>query len=151
MWELDCKESWGPKNWCFWTGVLEKTLESPLDCKEIKLVHPKGNKPWIFIGGWSWNSNTLTNWFLFTGKDLDAGKDWRWEENGDNRGWDGWMASQTRWTWVWANCGTWWTGKPGVLQSMGSQRNRHNWATELTDWWNKWMWSKILLNPHLCG
>ena len=57
MWELDCKESWAPKNWCFWSLVLEKTLESPLDCKEIQPVHPKGNQSWIFIGSWSWNSN----------------------------------------------------------------------------------------------
>ena len=65
MWELDHKEGWVPKNWCFWTVVLEKTLESPLDCKEIKSVHPKGNQSWIFSGrtdGWSWNSNTLTTW-----------------------------------------------------------------------------------------
>ena len=67
-------------NWCFWTGVLEKTLESPLDCKAIKPVHPKGNQSLIFIGRWNWNSNTLANWFLFIGKDSDAGKDWRWEK-----------------------------------------------------------------------
>ena len=65
IWELDHKESWEPKNWGFWTVVLEKTLESPLDCKEIKPVHPKGNQSWIFIGRdwcWSWNSNTLAIW-----------------------------------------------------------------------------------------
>ena len=62
MWELDYKESWGPKIWCFWTVVLEKTLESPLDCKEIQLVHPKENQSWLFIGCWSWNSNTLATW-----------------------------------------------------------------------------------------
>ena len=60
MWELDYRESWVPKNWCLWTIVLEKTLESPLDCKEIQLVHPKGDQSWIFI--WSWNSNTLVTW-----------------------------------------------------------------------------------------
>ena len=62
MWELDCEESWAPKNWCFWTMVLEKTFESPLDCKEIQPVHPKGDQSWVFIWKdwcWSWNSNTL--------------------------------------------------------------------------------------------
>ena len=60
MWELDSKESWGPKNWCFWNAVLEKTLESPLDCKEIQSVHPKGNQSWIFSWkDWCWSSNTL--------------------------------------------------------------------------------------------
>ena len=66
MWELDYKESWAAKNWCFWTVVLEKTLESPLDCKEIQPVHPKGDQSWIFrtgkVWGWSWNSNTLSTW-----------------------------------------------------------------------------------------
>jgi len=65
MWELDHKESWALKNWCFWTVVLEKTLESPLDCKEIQPVHPKWNQSWIFIGRkwcWSWNSNTWATW-----------------------------------------------------------------------------------------
>ena len=85
MWELDCKESWAPKNWCFWTVVLEKTLESPLDCKEIQPVHPKGNQSWIFVGGTDAEDPILwppdsKNWLV--GKDLDAGKDWRWEEKG---------------------------------------------------------------------
>ena len=82
MWELDHKEGWVLKNWCFWTVVLEKTLESPLDCKEIQPVNPKGNQSWIFIGKtcWSWSSNTLTTWCeenRHDGKDPDAGKDWR--------------------------------------------------------------------------
>ena len=87
MWELDYKESWARKNWCFWTVVLEKTLESPLDCKEIQPVHPKGNQSWIFIGRsdtkaeapilWPPDSE---NWLI--GKDPDAGKDWRQEEKG---------------------------------------------------------------------
>ena len=86
MWELDYKENWVPKNWCFWTVVLEKTLESPLDSKEIQPVHPKGDqslgvhwKDWC----WSWNSNTSANWCEeLTHKDPDAGKDWRQEEKG---------------------------------------------------------------------
>ena len=85
MWELDCKESWAPKNWCFWTVVLEKTLANP--CKEIQPVHPKGNQSWIFIGRIDAEAETpifwppdAKNWLI--GKDLDAGKDWRWEEKG---------------------------------------------------------------------
>ena len=87
MWELDYKESWAPKNWCFWTVVLEKTPESPLDSKEIQPVHPKGNQSWIFIGGTDAEAETLIlwppdvkNWII--GKDPDAGKDWRQEEKG---------------------------------------------------------------------
>ena len=87
MWELDCKESWAPKNWCFWTVVLEKTLGSPLDCKEIQPVHPKGNQSWIFIGRTDVEAETpilwppeVKNWL--TGKDPDAGEDWRREEKG---------------------------------------------------------------------
>ena len=85
MWELDYKESWVPKYWCVWTVVLEKTLESPLDCKEIKPVHPIGNQPWIFIGRTDaeapifWLPN-VKSWLI--GKDPDAGKDWRQEEKG---------------------------------------------------------------------
>ena len=87
MWELDHKESWAPKNWCFWTVVLEKILESPLDCKEIQPVHPKGNQSWIFIGGTDAKAEApilwppdVKNWLI--GKDPDAGKDWRQEEKG---------------------------------------------------------------------
>ena len=82
MWELDCKESWVPKNWCFWTVVLEKTLERPLDCKEIQPVHPKGNQSWIFIGRTDAEAETpilwptdAKSWHIW--KDPDAGKDWR--------------------------------------------------------------------------
>ena len=125
-----------PKNWCFWTVVLEKTLESPLDFKEIQPVHPKGNQSWVFIGNWCWslNSNTLAT----SCEELTHWKRlWCWEvlgagEEGDDRGWDGWMASLTRWTWVSVNSGSWWwTGRPGVLRFMGSQRVRHDWVTEL--------------------
>ena len=87
MWELDYKENWAPKNWCFWTVMLEKTLESPLDCKEIQPVHPKGNQSWIFIGGTDVEAETpilwpldAKNWLIW--KDPNAGKDWRWEEKG---------------------------------------------------------------------
>ena len=115
--------------------MLEKTLESPLDQKEIQPVHPKGDQSWVFIGRTDIEAGTpvlwppdVKNWL--NGKDPDAGKDWRWEEN--DRGWDGWMASPTQWTWVWVNSRSWWwTGKPGVLQPMGLQRVRHDWAAEL--------------------
>ena len=135
MWELDSKESWAPKNWCFWTVVLEKTLESPLDCKEIQPVNIKGNQSWIFLGRTDAEAETpilwphdAKNWLLE--KDLDAGKDWRQEEKGTT-GWDGWMASPTQWTWVWVNSrGWWWTGRPGVLQFMGLQRAQNVLVTE---------------------
>ena len=87
MWELDYKESWALKNWWFWTVVLEKTLESPLDCKEVQLVHPKGNQSWIFIGRTDAEAETpilwppdVKNWLIW--KDPDAGKDWTQEEKG---------------------------------------------------------------------
>ena len=87
MWQLDYKESWAPKNWCFWTVVLEKTLEGPLDCKEIQPVHPKGNQSWIFITRTDAEAATpilwppdAKKWLIW--KDPDPGKDWRWEEKG---------------------------------------------------------------------
>ena len=100
MWELDYKESWAPKNWCFWTVVLEKTLESPLDSKEIQSVHPKGNQSWIFIGRTDVEAEApilwppdAKNWLI--GKDRDAGKDWRWEEKQMTEyamvGWHNWL------------------------------------------------------------
>ena len=83
LWELDHKEDWAPKNWCFWTVVLEKTLESPLDCKEIKPVNPKGNQSWIIHWkDWCSSSNTLATWYnnWLIWKDPDAGKDWMQEK-----------------------------------------------------------------------
>ena len=138
MWELDCEESWAPKNWCFWTMVLEKTLESPLDCKEIQPGHPKGNQSWIFIGRMDAEAETPILWLP------DAGKDWMEAEKGDDRGWDGWIASQTQWTWVWVNSRSWWwIGRSCMLQFMGLQRVGHNWATEL-NWTDEDMQSYIL-------
>ena len=136
MWELDYKESWALKNRGFWTVVSEKMLESLLDCKEIQPVHPKQNQFWIFIGRIDFEVETpilwppdIKSWLIW--RDPDAGKDWRWEE-GDNRGWNAWMASLTQWTWVWVNSRSWWwTGRPGVLLFMGSQRIGHDWVTEL--------------------
>ena len=144
VWKLGHKEGWALKNWCFWAMVLEKILESPLDCKEIQPVHPKGDLSWVFIGRTFTEAETpilwpphaeLTHWK----------RPWYWEGlgavgEGDNRGWDGWMASVTRWTWVWVNSRSWWrTGRPGVLWFMGSQRVRHDWVTELN-------WTELIKN-----
>ena len=133
MWELDYKESWVPKNWCFWIVVLEKTLESHFDSEGIKPVNPKGNQPWIFIGRTEAEAEAPILWppdmkSWLTGKDPDAG---RGRGAGHDRGWDGWMASLTQWIWVWANSRRCWkTRKSGMLQSMGLQRVIHDWATE---------------------
>ena len=145
MWELDYKQSWAPKNWCFQTVALEKNLGSPLDYKEIQPVHLKGNESWIFIGRTDVEAETPILWPP-DGKNWVIWKDpfafpWCWERlqvggEGDDRGWDGWMASLTQWTWVWVNSGSWWwTGKPGVLRSVGSQRLRFDWVTELNKMW----------------
>ena len=126
MWELDHKEGWVLKNWCFLIVQLEKILESPLDWKEVKPVNPKGNQPWIVIGRTDaeteapilWPPEEPTYWK----------RPWCWErlrakgEEGD-KGWGDWMASLIQWTRTWANSGRWWgTEKPGVLQSMALWR-----------------------------
>ena len=132
---LDHKEGWGPKNWGFWPVVLEKTLESPLDCKEIQPVHPKGNQSWIFIGRTEAEaeSNTLATWCE---EPTYWKRPWCWErlkakgEEG-GKGWDGWLASPNQWTWTWAISRRYCrTGKPGMLLSMGSQIIGNNLATE---------------------
>ena len=136
MWELDYKENWAPKNWCFWTVVLEKTLESPLDCKKIQPVNPKGNQSLIFIGRTDAEAETPIllppdpkNWLIW--KDPDAGK----IEDGKRRerqrmSWlDG--ITDTMYMSLRSSRSWWWTGKPGVLQSMWWQRVGHDWMTEL--------------------
>ena len=133
MWELDYKETWAPKNWCFWTVVLEKALESPLNCKEIKPVHPKGSQSWIFIGRTvaeaeapyfghlMWRTDSLE-------KTLMLGK---------TEGRNDWMSSPTQWTGVWANSGRRWrTGKPGMLQSMRVAKS----LTRLSLWTTPLLW-----------
>ena len=120
MWEWDYKESWGPKNWCFWIVVLEKTLESPLDCKEIQPVYPKGNQSWIFIGGTDAEAETPILWPPDAKNWTHWKRPWCWERlkagEGDDRGWGGWMALLTQWTWIWVGSRSWWwIGKPGVL------------------------------------
>ena len=136
MWELDHKESWVWKNWCFSTVVLEKTRASPLDCQEIQTVHPKGNQSWIFTERTDAEAETPILWPPDSfEKTLMVGKT-EGRRRRDDRGWNGWMASLTLWTWVWGSSGNWWwTGKPGVLQPMGLQRVRQDWATELN--WEK--------------
>ena len=152
MWTIKKAECWWTdtfKNWCFQMDaflqlLLEETLESPLDCKEIKPVSPKGDQPWIFFGRTDAKAETpntlatcceeLTHWKRpRCWARLKAGGE------GDDRGWGGWMASPTQWTWVSVSSGScWWIGKPGVLQSMGSQRVRHDWATE-PNWTLYWI------------
>ena len=131
MWELDHKEDRALKNWCFWNVVLEKTLEGPLETlKEIKPVNPKGNQPLIFTGRTVAEVEALTLWppdvkCWLTGKYPDAGKDWGKPEKGMREG------EMVGWTWVWVNSGRRWrTGKPVVLQSMGSPSVRYDLATQ---------------------
>ena len=136
MWELDYKESWALKNWCFWTVALENTLESPLDCKEIKPVSPKGNHSWMFIERMMLKLKLQYFGHLIRrtdslGKTLMLGKIEGGRRKGQQR-MRRWMTSLTWWTWLWASSRTWrWTEKPDVLPSMGLQRVGHNWATEL--------------------
>ena len=130
VWELNHKEDWMMKNWCFWTVMLEKTLESPLDFKEIQPVNLEGNQSWIFTGRIDAEAEAPIVWppdanSQLIRKDPEGRRRRGWQR------WDSWMASQTQQTGVWARSGKWRrTGKPGVLQSMRLQRVRHNWATE---------------------
>ena len=146
MWELDYRESWALKNWCFWTVVLEKTLESPLDCKEIQPVHPKGNQSWIFIRRTDAEAEPplfwppdAKNWLI--GKDPDAVKDWRWEEKGTTEdemvGWhhrlDGHEFEQA----------------PGVSDGQGSLEWCSPWGrkeSDTTEWLNRTE-PNIILSP----
>ena len=128
MWDyigLWTKENWASNNWCLWTVVLEKTLESPLDIKETKPVSPKGNKSRIFIGRTDAEDETLVIW-PHDGKNWLSGKKTSCLERlravgeGDDRVWDGWMASLSLWTWVWTSSRSWWwIEKPVVVWSMG--------------------------------
>ena len=135
MWELDYTV-WALKNWCFWTVVLEKTLESPLGCREIKPVHPKGILS-IHWKDWCWSSNDHLKSRLI-GKDPDAGKDWRWEEKGTTE--DEMVAWHHRLSGhEFEQPGRWWrTGRPGVLRSMGlKELNTTQWlSNNLLNEWN---------------
>ena len=136
MWELDCEESWMPKNWCFWSVMLEKTLEHPLDCKEFQPVHSKGDQSWVFIGGIDAKAEIPILWppdakSWLIGKDPDAGKHWRQEKGRTEDEMVGWH-HQLNGHEFWVSSGSWWwTGRPGVLKSMGSQTVGHDWTTEL--------------------
>ena len=153
MWELDHKEIWAPTNWCFWTVVLRKTLESPLDCKEIQPVPPKGNQSWIFIGRTDaeaeapilWPSDAK-NWLV--GKDPNAGKDWKQEEKGmrehDMVGWHHWpdghefeqaLGVDNR------------QGSPPCCSPWGQKEFGHDWATELIHMLKWYLVSQPCYNP----
>ena len=131
MWVLDYKGSWTRKNWCFWTVVLEKTPESPLDCKDIKLAHPKGNQSWIFIGRTNAEAESPRFWLpdaknWLTRKDPDAGKDWRREEKGtiedEMVGWHHWLDGHKLWELV-TDREAWHAAVHGVAKSQ------HDWVT----------------------
>ena len=136
MWELDHKGGWLSKNWCFQTVVLKKTLDSPWDRRSslsiLKVINPEYSLKGLmlklklqYFGHLMWRADSFEK-TLVLGK-IEVGRE------GDDRGWDGWMASLTQWTWVWLNSGSWWwTGRPGVLRFMGLQRVRHDWVTELS-------------------
>ena len=146
MWELDCKENWVLKNWCFWTVVLEKPLESPLDCKEIQPLHPKGNQSWIFIGRTDAKAETpilwppdAKNWLIW--KDPDARKDWGQEEEGTTEdemvGWHHWLdGHESEWT-------------PGVGDGQGALAAYDSWGgkeSDTTEWlnWTDWSYASVL-------
>ena len=126
-WRIDVFELW---HW-------KRLLKVSWTCKDIQPVHPRGNQSWIFIGSTDFEAETPIFWPPDVKNWHSLKSPWCWERlkvggEGDNRGWNGWVASPTQWTWVWVSSGTWWwMGKPGMLQSMGSQRFGHNWATEV--------------------
>ena len=138
MWELDCKESWAPKNWCFWTEVLEKTLKSPLDWKEIQLVHPKGNQSRILIRRTDAEAEAAIVWPLdvmnwLIGKEPDAGKDWKQEEKGTTEdemaGWHHWLdGSESEWT-------------PGVGDGQGGLACCDSWGRKESDTIERLNWT----------
>ena len=140
MWELDYKESWALKNWCFWTVVLEKTLKSPLDCKEIQPVHPKGAQSWVFIGRTDVEAETPILWTpdmksWFVGKDPDAGKDWGQEENrtaeDEMAGWHHWLNEH----------GFGWT--PGVGNGQGGLACCISWGCKESDMTERLNWTEL--------
>ena len=145
MWELDYKETWAPKNWCFWTVVLEKTLESPLDCKEIQSVHSKGDQPWVFLGRNDAEAETPVFWpphakSWLTGKDYDAGRGWGQEEKGTTEDeMAGWQHSLD-------GCESEWT--PGVGVGRGGPACSDSYGrkeSDTTEWLN---WTELMTHPH---
>ena len=148
MWELDCEESWVPKNWCFWTVVLEKTLESPLNCKEIQPVHPKGDQSWVFMGRTDVEVETpilwppdVKSWFIWKGP--DPGKDWGQDEKGTTEdemaGWHHWLDGHG-FGWI-----------PGVGDGQGGLACCSSWGCKESenDWVTNWTGLSFVLNPEL--
>ena len=141
MWELDCEESWAPKNWCLWTVVLEKTLESPLDCKEIQPVHSKGDQSWVFFGGNDAKAEALVLWpphvnSWLIGKDSDAGRDWGQEEKGTTEdemaGWHHWLnGHEFGWT-------------PGVGDGQGGLGCCNSWGRRESDMTERLNWTETV-------
>ena len=136
MWEWDYKESWGPKNWCFWTMVLEKTLENPLDARRYNQSILKEISPGCSLEGVMLKLN-LQYFGHLMWKQTHWKRPWWWGRlraggEGDDRGWDGWMASLTQWTWVWVDSRSWWwTGRPGCCDSWGHKESD---TTEQLNW-----------------
>ena len=135
MWELDCEEGWAPKNWCFWSVVLEKTLESPLDCKEIHLVHSEGDQPWDFFGRNDAKAETpvwpphAKSWLI--GKDFDAGRDWGQEKKGMTTGWYHWLDERkSEWT-------------PGVGDGQGGLACCDSWGRKVSDTTEQLKWTEL--------
>ena len=155
MWELDYKENWALKNWCFWTVVLEKTLESrvPWTAGRSNQSILKEISPGCSLKGLMLKLKLQYFCHLMWRADSFE-KPWCWERlraggEGDNRGWDGWMVLPTQWTWVWVNSGSWWwTGRPDVLQLKGSQRVWHDWVTEL-NWKKRALTEQGMANGHI--
>ena len=140
MWELDCEEGWAPKNWCFWTVVLQKTLESPLDCKEIQPVHSEGDQPWVFFGRNDAKAETPVLWpphakSWLMGKDSDAGRDWGQEEKGmtedEMAGWHHWLnGRESQWT-------------PGVGDGQGGLACCDSWGLKESDTTEQLNWTEL--------
>ena len=146
MWELDCEEGWAPKNWCLWTVVLEKTLESPLDCKEIQPVHSEGDQPWDFFGRNDAEAETPVLWTphaksWLIGKDSDAGRDWGQEEKGTTEdemaGWHHWLdGHESQWT-------------PGVGDRQGGLACCDSWGRKESDTTERLIWSDLISSVNL--
>ena len=142
MWRLDCEDSWVLKNWCFWTVVLEKTLESPLDCKEIQPVHPKGNQSWVFIGRTDVEAETPVLWppdakSWLIGKDPDAGKDWGQEEKGTTEDEVGWHYRLNGHGFVWT---------PEVGDGQGGLACCSSWGCKELDMTERLNWTELMKN-----